>query len=109
MKQFAWRELNEARRFALNGGQSLHVHSLTQGHPLFSRYSEIAHLFDQDKERLVATVKSLGVNVIKVEHEGTPSQHVDLCGKPFERAKKQCLRDATISKAVPFDQLEMNF
>ena len=24
---------------------------------------------------------------IKVEHEGTIKQHVDLCGKPLERAK----------------------
>jgi len=55
-----------------------------------------AHLFDQDKERLIATAKWLGVRVIKVEREGKSLQHIDLCGKPLQRAKVECdvlLRD----------------
>lgn len=47
----------------------------------------IAHLFDQDIDRLRKTAKMLGVRVVKVEHEGTYKQHVNLCSNPLERAK----------------------
>ena len=84
---FAMREIQAAIEHSAQGGQSLHVHPFTQGgHKLFKRYTEAAHLFDQDVERLKKTARKLGVRVIKVEKEGTPSQHIDLCGKPLERA-----------------------
>lgn len=89
MKLFTQEQLYEAREFAGQGGQALHCHTFNVGHPLFARYPEIAHLFDQDKERLIKTARALGVRVIKVEHEGEANQHIDLCGKPFERAKAQ--------------------
>lgn len=52
----------------------------------FKGRRQIAHLFDQDKARLVRTAKRFGVRVILVEREGTHQQHIDLCGKPLERA-----------------------
>jgi hypothetical protein len=88
VKRFEQRELREAIAYAKEGGQALHVHRMNMnGHRLFSRYPEIAHLLDQDLSRLVATARSLGVRVIKVEKRQTESQHIDLCGKPFEKAK----------------------
>ena len=83
------RDLKEAIAYSKDGGQALHVHTFTMnGHPLFRRYREIAHLFDQDARRLIATVRALGVRVVKIEKRGTDSQHVDLCGKPFLRARQ---------------------
>ncbi len=90
MKQFEMKEIREAQQFALEGGQALHLHNMNQGHPLFRRYPVIAHLFDQDKDRLIATARKLGVRVIKVGREGENGQHIDLCGKPLERAMILC-------------------
>src|SRR5688572_17704211 len=86
MKRFEMMQQREAVSHSLRGGQALHVHTFNAGHPLFKRYPVIAHLFDQDKSRLIATARKLGVRVIKVEYEGESAQHIDLCGKPFERA-----------------------
>ncbi len=86
MKRFEMSQIFLAYDYSKVGGQALHVHSLTDGHPLFKRYAQIAHLFDMDRERLIATARRLGVRKIKVEREGTFKQHIDLCGKPFERA-----------------------
>ena len=95
MKQFTAKEIFEAYEESKAGGQALHVQSInTTGHRLFARYPESAHLFDMDKERLIATVKKLGVRVIKVEREGTFRQHIDLCGKPLEKAKSLCIQVA---------------
>lgn len=87
MKTFQWDEIFNAYDHAKQGGQALHLHSFNQGHALFKRYSEIAHLFDQDRDRLIATARKLGVRVIKIEREGTDKQHIDLCGKPLVKAK----------------------
>lgn len=81
------REIVAALAHSKSGGQALHLHTLTHGHPLFKRYPVIAHLLDQDKTRLIMTAKKLGVRVIEVECEGTIKQHIDLCGKPLERAR----------------------
>jgi hypothetical protein len=88
MKLFEMMDLKEAIEYSMKGGQALHKHTFNSGHSLFAKYPEIAHLLDQDKTRLVATAHSLGVRVIKVDHEGQRGQHIDLCGKPFERACK---------------------
>lgn len=93
MKRFELRELSQAYAWSMGGGQALHVHTLTMGHRFFSRYSVIAHLFDQDKDRLATTARSLGVRSVVIEHEGTRKQHVDLCGKPLERALDRCHDD----------------
>ena len=97
MKRFEQREIREAVAFAAAGGQALHVWDPGErgarwpGAPLvFRRSRPWAHLFDQDKVRLVETVTALGVNVVVVSHEGTPRQHVDLCARPLERAIKLC-------------------
>jgi len=87
MKVFPMMSIMDAYDHANAGGQALHLHTINQGHPLFRRYPVIAHLFDQDKDRLIATAKRLGVRVIKVEYPGTHKQHIDLCGKPLEKAK----------------------
>ncbi len=91
---FQMREVVAAYTHSKDGGQALHLHTLTAGHPLFKRYSEVAHLLDMNKERLIETAKKLGVRTIKVEHEGTIKQHIDLCGKPLERAKLQAQRQS---------------
>jgi hypothetical protein len=90
MKLFEMREIREAQEYALQGNQALHVHTINQGHRMFKRYPVIGHLFDQDKERLVQTAKQLGVRVIKIGREGERGQHIDLCGKPFEKACELC-------------------
>jgi hypothetical protein len=46
----------------------------------------IAHLFDQNLERLEKTARRLGINIVVIEKPGTDSQHVDLCGRPLRRA-----------------------
>ncbi len=91
---FQEREIFAAYAHAKEGGQALHLHTLNQGHPLFRRYPIIGHLLDQDADRLVATAKKLGVRVVKVEHAGTLKQHIDLCGKPLEKAKLMAEREA---------------
>ncbi|WP_009963028.1 hypothetical protein [Verrucomicrobium spinosum] len=90
MKRFEMMELRAAVAYSVAGGQALHLHTLNMGHPLFRRYPVIAHLLDQDMARLQGTALKLGVKVIKVEKIGTPEQHVDLCGAPFDRAKTMC-------------------
>jgi hypothetical protein len=97
MKRFEMHQIREAKQHAMYGGQAFHVHRINNtGHPLFKRYPVIAHLFDQDKARLIATARKLGVRVIKVEREGEPGQHIDLCGTPFNKAMKLCLQGVLI-------------
>jgi hypothetical protein len=87
MRHFTTKQLLAAYAHAQSGGQALHLHPLTAGHPYFRRYPEAGHLFDQNLERLILTAKRLGVRIVKVEHLGTHKQHVDLCGQPLARAK----------------------
>lgn len=96
MKIFQQMELHEAYAHAEAGGQALHLMSGRFAHlradtpNCFKGRREIAHLFDRDKARLIETAKRFGVRVIKVEREGDPMrQHIDLCGKPLERARKE--------------------
>jgi hypothetical protein len=90
--RFDEREIREAIAYSLAGGQSLHLMSgryayLRADTPsCFKGRTQIAHLFDQNAARLIATAKKLGVRVIKVERLSTPRQHIDLCGKPLSRA-----------------------
>lgn len=62
-------------------------HKAHAGPRCFSKYDEYGYLMDRDEARLVLTARRLGVCSIKVEKRGTPMQHVDLCGRPLERAK----------------------
>lgn len=92
MMRFSQNELKAAVQFAASGGQALHCHRiLRRGAPscfisAIKSGQEIAHLFDQDVDRLVATARELGVRVVVVEKRGTSKQHVDLCGKPLQKA-----------------------
>lgn len=101
MRTFQQREIREAIMHAAEGGQALHLHVfITPGCPrCFKRDVEagkqIAHLFDHDLKRLVATVKRLGVRVVRVERMGTPRQHVDLCGRPLEKALEEANESRT--------------
>ena len=94
MKEFEEMKIREARVYAESGGQALHLFShpgIYPGAPqCFKRVDIAAHLFDQDVERLKETVRKLGVRVIVVSCSGTMNQHVDLCGKPLEKARKMC-------------------
>lgn len=91
MKLFQEMELLAAYRYAKMGHQALHLFSdpgIYPGAPrVFKRSREAAHLFDQNKSRLVRTARRLGVNVIKIGREGIDKQHIDLCGQPLKRAK----------------------
>ena len=92
MKVFQERELKQALAHAASGGQAIHLMSgryayLRSDTPnCFKGREIIAHLFDQDVQRLVKTIRRLGVRSVRVERTGTDRQHVDLCGKPLERA-----------------------
>ncbi|HZZ80972.1 MAG TPA: hypothetical protein VFE62_20895 [Gemmataceae bacterium] len=95
MKTFSQSQVEEAKAYALEGGQALHLHRIIVDRDkapacfvqAVDRGEDIAHLFDQDAKRLRDTVKKLGVRVVVIEHRGTPRQHVDLCGRPLQRAK----------------------
>jgi hypothetical protein len=93
MKLF--RNVREAKAWAAAGGQALHVYrAMPSQFPsapmVFKRYREWAHLFDQDAARLEKTARSLGVKVIKIDRPDSPGQHIDLCGRPLERAMGCC-------------------
>lgn len=91
-------EVEEAIQYSMEGGQALHCHKIivdeNKAPSCFvnavKRGEDIAHLFDQDQGRLVRTAKRLGVKVILVERVGTENQHIDLCGAPLRRAKREC-------------------
>jgi hypothetical protein len=95
VKVFQQRDIKEAQLYALAGHQAVHLMSgsfayIRKDTPnCFKNQKTIAHLFDQDETRLIATAKKLGVRVIKIERKGQPGQHIDLCGKPLLRALEQ--------------------
>jgi len=95
MKAFAKSAIREAVAYAAAGGQALHVWCATaetirgcfgQAPACFKRGGRLAHLFDQDMDRLCGTVRRLGVRRVVVSREGHPYQHIDLCGAPLRRA-----------------------
>lgn len=92
MRVFTRRELRAAIAHALDGGQALHVHRFTAPPTAPPRFreeplQEMAHLFDQDAERLTSTALRLGLPFVRLHRAGTAHQHVDLTGTPLERAK----------------------
>ena len=98
MKLFSEREQREAIAFAMLGGQALHeVGKWATARPgcpqVFKSGTGIAHLFDQNLDRLVLTARGLGVRVIKVERPGKEGQHIDLCAKPLEKAVERCRQE----------------
>ena len=89
MKIFQRKELQQAIDHATNGGQALHLDMSPGGHSVFPAGRAMAHLFDQDRERLTAAARGLGVRRVKIERDGTPKQHVDLCGEPLNGARRK--------------------
>lgn len=96
MKLFQHREVLEAYKYVADGGQALHVWAPLGGKwpgapkCFLKSNKQWGHLMDLDEERLVETAKRLGVKVIKVAQCGRRSQHINLCGKPLEKAIKEC-------------------
>lgn len=94
MKKFLAMQVDEAVEHAKGGGQSLHLHRVIVDRQKAPRCfvaavdcgEDIAHLFDLDELRLVATARRLGVKVIVIDRRGTDRQHIDLCGAPLRRA-----------------------
>lgn len=104
MRLFGHKEVDAAIRFAGIGGQALHVWNGADkwaravGAPsCFQRSKQAAHLFDQDAQRLTQTARRLGVRVIFIDKQGTDRQHIDLCGKPLQRAIAETKRTDTPS------------
>lgn len=102
MRIFHQAQLSEAIEYAGGGGQALHMHRFVfaQSPECFrkaiDRGEHIAHLFDADEQRLHRTAARLGVRKIVIEKRGTAKQHVDLCGKPLERALEEAQQPALI-------------
>jgi hypothetical protein len=96
MRIFQQTEIPKAIAYAAKGGQALHLHRIIANKrkaptcflKAINRGEDIAHLFDQDEERLRKTAQALGIRVILVERGGTPRQHIDLCGAPLKKAIK---------------------
>jgi hypothetical protein len=101
MKHFTDWQVEEAWDHAEAGGQALHTHRIIvdwdKAPGCFKREvragRDIAHLFDMDEIRLVATARKLGVKVILVERPGRRGQHIDLCGGPLRKALEACRAD----------------
>lgn len=94
MKLFQERELLAAYEHAKKGGQALHLFGSPGPYPgapaCFKRSKEAGHLFDYDRHRLIRTAKRFGVRIIRIGRLGRQGQHIDLCGRPLEKAKAEC-------------------
>ncbi len=97
MRLFKTMQVREAMDYGDNGGQALHIWTPTpfekkmRGVPLcFKQSDKWAHLIDMDSARLEKTAKSFGVLRIKISRIGRRGQHIDLCGKPLEKAMEMC-------------------
>lgn len=85
------REYRAALAVVAAGEQALFIHPW--GGPsrirCFNGVREIGKLFDQDKARLVATAKRLGVRKVVIDREDLPEQHVDLVAGPLRKARTE--------------------
>ena len=82
-------ELSIAMGEADSGMQSLFIHSWVGGPEApvcFRGLRMIGKLFDNDCVRLEQTAKRLGVKKIKIDRRGKAGQHVDLVGRPLQKA-----------------------
>jgi len=116
MRSFIQRQVREARAYAAQGGQALHLHRIIGDRRRAPRCfvravdngNPIAHLFDQDLERLRSTARRLGVRVILIEDQGTEWQHIDLCGAPLNRALSECGEVIESKRSQTDDHTETN-
>lgn len=85
------RQYREALACAAEGGQALFVHAWHGPSRIkcFDGAPWIGKLFDQDRARLAATARRLGVRIVKVDRAGEPGQHIDLVGRPLQRARAE--------------------
>lgn len=99
MKRFNHHEVEAAMDHAEDGGQALHVWDPSVGAVgdmprCFARAMQagkpFGHLLDCDHDRLRATAFGLGVRRVVVRRAGRRGQHVDLCGRPLEKAIGKC-------------------
>jgi hypothetical protein len=86
----------------MHGGIALHLMDHSGGiYPnapaCFKQTKSFAHLFDQDTQRLQTVARWLGVRKVVVSKQNTYQQHVDLCGRPLERALLGAAEDAPLS------------
>ena len=84
MRIFQYREIKQAYEHVAAGGQALHI-----GVPYLcsdKAQDAVAHLLDQDYDRLARTAKGLGIEAIVPEHVGTHRQRIELRGKFLDRA-----------------------
>lgn len=90
IKPFYRKELNAALDYVAAGGQALIVHAWNGASTVgpFGRPQIIGKLFDLDADRLAKTAERLGVRRIVLCRESTEKQHIDLVGRPLERAKR---------------------
>ena len=90
MKYYSERDgYKQALQDAKNGEQALFTHwwiGTRDAPPCFRGRKFIGKLYDQNAARLEQTARGLGVRVIMIHHKGLPQQHVDLVGKPLEKA-----------------------
>ena len=89
MKHYTARtDFKQAVADAANGGQALFTHNwgMATGSKCFHGAKVIGKLFDQNARRLEETARALGVRRVKIDRRDHPWQHVDLVGKPLERA-----------------------
>jgi hypothetical protein len=83
--------IREAIQHAESGGISLHVWKHPRGYPhdipkCFEQSESWGHLFCQKIELLERVARRFGVRNVVVSKIGKLRQHVDLCGKPLEKA-----------------------
>ena len=94
MKIFEEMDIFAAYEHAESGGQAVHLCTGAAAHSgapkCFKKTNVFAHLIDMNIERLKATARRLGVNVIKVGRIGRRGQHIDLCGGPLRKAIELC-------------------
>ncbi len=88
MKRFQTQKVIQALEYAAAGGQALHTCTVppNDGPSCFRPGSRMAHLIDDDTERLKKTARRVGVRSVKDHRDGRHGQHVDLCGRPLVMA-----------------------
>lgn len=93
MRVYSVFQVDEAVAYALAGGQALHLHQIIPDRDAaprcfvnaVDRGEFIAHLFDQDTVRLLATARRCGVRVLHIDRAGGDGQHIDLCSGPLRK------------------------
>lgn len=91
MKVFVQSDLHAAMTYARHGGLAIHLHFIVfaDSPQCFKRDVAaglpIAHVFHSDSEFLRRLAKSIGINKVYIDREGSTRQHLDVCGTPLQR------------------------